>query len=589
MAPRLTLLLLLAAPVVWAADAVSVTARLSQKTIFVGESVRLELRINGVRDIAAPDIQHPDIDVTQQGGRSFSNSSISIVNGRTSRVEEFGYIVNYELRPRKSGTLHLAPITVSYNGKTYSSQPLKLLVREPSEQDLLLVEVYTDRPVYVLGERITVTLEMSLRKLVVNGEALDIDPFFREQPPHMQIPWFEGLGDWKTDPLKDFVQPFLQPGRRGFHINDYFDERGLFRSDRLTFTLPRHETTRQRAGGIFPYFTYRLQKTFRPIRAGFETIPPVLVRGMLPIEIDARGRAQQTERVVASSSPVRVEVRPVPNTGRPSTFSGAVGRIELDVEASPTHLKVGDPLTLTLTIRGVQDSLIDTVRPPALQEQAALHKDFKIHTDPPQVKTEPQSKAFTYTIRPRHAEVRALPPIEMAYYDPETGRFQVLHSDPVPIQVEATSTLSAAEVVVTSDARPTTTLGQQLGEGLLANYSGDEVLIPQQAHIQFTPVLYGSLILPPLAYVLTLLVGQWSRQQKQDPGRQRSRRAARTALDALRRLKSSRDGHEVDICQGVQAALVGYVGDKLNLTSAGLTVNDVTQQLQAQGIEQELI
>jgi hypothetical protein len=582
-------LLLLSTPsMLWAADEVSVQARLSESKIYFGERVRLELRVNGVREIEAPDIQLPDIDVTALGGQSFSNSSITIINGRTTRLEDFGYIANYDLRPRKAGTLRLPPVVVSYQGKTYASQPLQLWVREPAEQDLLLVDVFTDKPAYVLGERVTVTLEVSLRKLMVNGRALDIDPFFREQPPHIRIPWFEGLGEWKTSDLKSFVRPYLQPGHSGFYINDYYDERSFFRSNRLTFTLPRHETRRERPHGTFRYFTYRLQKTFRPTRAGVETIPPVLVRGTLPVEIDTRGRASQTERVVASSQPVTVEIRPVPSQGQPPGFNGAVGRFHLQVSAEPTHLQVGDPLTLTVTVHGEQDSLLDTVRPLALQKQATLDKDFKIHTDPPQVKTEQQSKTFTYTIRPRRADVRAVPAIEMAYYEPESGRFKVLSSDPIPIQVEAAVTMSDSEVVVTSKARPANTLGQQLGEGLLANYTGDDILTPQHAEVRLTPLRFAAFLLPPLAYLVMVLIG-WLMQRRQSPELLRRKRAARTALNALRQLKQHRDGHEAEICEGVRSALLGYVGDKLNLTSAGLTVDDVTQQMSARRLEQDLI
>jgi hypothetical protein len=45
----------------------------------------------------------------------------------------------------------------------------------------------------VLGETVTLTFDLSIRKLTANGAVLDADPFFREQPPHLQIPWFENL------------------------------------------------------------------------------------------------------------------------------------------------------------------------------------------------------------------------------------------------------------------------------------------------------------------------------------------------------------------------------------------------------------
>jgi hypothetical protein len=584
----LLLLLLVYMQTGWAAP-VTVRAQLAESTIYLGESVQLELRINGLRNPEPPDIEHPDIDVTREGGQSFSNSSISIINGRTTRLEDFGYIARYVLRPRTAGVLTIPPIAVTHEGQTYHSQPVVLVVREPTGQDQLVVEVYTDKPSYVLGERITLTLDVSLRKLTMNSKDLDIDPFFPEQPPHLQIPWFESFEDWKTADVKTFAQPFLGQQSPGFFINDYYDQRGFFRDERLTFTFPRLSTRRKRPAGTFHYFTYRLQKEFRPIRAGVHTIPPVLAKATLPTLIDANGRARRTEKFVAGSTPLSVEIHPVPSTGRPASYSGAVGRFRLEVAATPVALKVGDPFTLTITVRRDGDSLLETVHPPHLQDQAALTKDFKIHADPPTIKTEEDAKTFTYTLRPRHAGVRAVPPVDMAYYDPDTGRFHVLHSDPVPLRVEAAPTLGTSDVIVTSAARPISTLGKQLAEGLLANYTGAEVLVPQQAQIRITPFMGGLFVLPPVAYVLTLLGRQWVRQRRRDPGRQRSRKAARTALAALQALKNQPDVGDAATCEGVHRALTGYISDRLNLTGSGLTVNDVTHHLHVQGLEQELV
>lgn len=582
------LLLLVYTQAGWAAP-VTVQAQLSESTIYLGESVHLELRLTGLRHLDPPTIDHPDIDITSEGGQSFNNSSLTIINGRTTRLEEFAYVVRYRLRPRTTGALKIPAIAITHEGRTYQSQSVTLVVKEPSAQDLLLVQMYTDKPGYVLGENITLRLDVSLRKLTMNGKKLDVDPFFREQPPHLQIPWFASLEDWKTEELETFVQPFLGHQSPGFFINDYYDQRSVFRDERLTFTLPRHDTSRTRPTGTLSYFTYRLEKVFRPIRAGVQTIPSVLVKATLPTQIDARGRAQRTEKIVASSQPLTVEVLPVPSAGQPASFSGGVGRFRLKADATPTALKVGDPLSLTVTVRGEENSLLETVRPLHLQDQPALAQDFKIHTDPPAVKTEADTKTFTYTLRPRHAEVRAVPPIDMAYYDPETGRFHVLQSDPVPLQVEGAPTLAASDVIVTSEVRPQSRLGRALAEGLLANYTGTEVLAPQQAKLRITPLMGSLFIVPPVAYVLALFGQQWVRRRQQHPGRQRSKKAARTALSALHALKSRQHVEDAAICEGVHRALTSYISDKLDLTRAGLTVDDVTHQLQIRGLEQGLV
>jgi hypothetical protein len=572
-----------------AAD-VNVQATLSDTAIYLGDRVVLEVRINGVRDPELPALSLPNVEVTSEGGQSFSNSSISIINGHRSISENFGYTASYQLRPQQAGVVTIPAMTITHAGQTYSSRPLQLSVRAPETQDYLLVDVTTDKPSYVLGERVTVRLDVSIRKLAVDDNFLDADPFFPNEPPHLQIPWFDSIDDWKTSSLDTFVEPLLNQQRAGFYINDYVDQRSFFGRDRLEFTLPRQTTQQTRPSGTFTYFTYRLEKTFRPVRSGTQTIAAVLVKANLPIVVDKRGRVQRTERVIASSEPLSVTVQAVPSANQPNSFSGGVGEFELAATAAPTALKVGDPFTVTLTVRGTPDSLLETVRAPQLDQQPELTRDFKIHTDPPAVNTlDDTTKTFTYTLRPRHADVRSVPPIAMAYYNPATQQFHTAQSDAIALQVEPSATLSASDVIVTDSSKPKSRLGRQLADGLLANYTGPEVLVPQQTRLQVTPLVGAFLIVPPLAYVLTCLGQYWQRKRHQNPERQRSRRAARTALASLETLAHQADANHGTLYAGVQQALADYIRDKLALNRAGLTVDDITHHLHACGVDDDLV
>jgi hypothetical protein len=114
-------------------------------------------------------------------------------------------------------------------------------------------------------------------------------------------------------------------------------------------------------------------------------------------------------------------------------------------------------------------------------------------------------------------------------------------------------------------------------------------LVPQQAELRMTPVLGGLLILPPLTYMLTLLLRRKVQQRQQQPGRQRRKRAARTALAALQQLTRLQGASEADICEAVHRILTRYLCDKLDLQHAGLTVADVTHHLQTRSVEPMLI
>lgn len=568
------------------APSVMLNSRLAETEITLGESTSLELRISGIRQPEVPTLTHPDLEITKAGGQSFSNSSYSMINGQVRQNEDFGYVARYLLRPHRAGTLDIPPLTLVHEGQTYRSNAVTLRVQQPQAQDVLIVEVQPNKPSYVLGETVTLTLDLSIRKLLANGTTLDADPFFREQPPHLQIPWFESLGDWKTTDLRTFAQPFLGQQRPGFYINDYRRD-GMFQSALIPFALARRPTTRPAVSGPVAYFTYQLQKQFRPLTVGTQAIPPVSVKASLPTQVDERGRALRTEKFVASSTPLSVEIRPIPTAGQPAQFSGAVGRFQLEADANPKILRVGDPLTVTLTLRG--DGLLETAHPPALDRQAPLAQAFKVQADPPAVKTENETKTFTYTLRPRRVGLRELPPIEMAYFDPETQRFHVVRSAPVPLRVDAASTLDVAEVVdTTGEPQTKNVLGQELHEGILANYSGEALLVQQDFRIRFGWLTGLVLALPPLAY-LTSVLWQWrTRRRQQHPAFQRSRQAASRALAALQTLRAQPAQGELDLWQGTQQTVTTYIGDKLMLVGAGFTVDDITRHLQTRQVDPDL-
>ena len=458
--------------------------------------------------------------------------------------------------------------------------------------DALVVEVYTDKPSYVLGESVTITLDLSLRKLTANGAALDIEPFFREQPPHLQLPWFASLGDWKTEPVETFVRPLLGQGRAGFTINDYHDSGSVFQWHKLVFTLPRRSTTRTMATGeTAAYFTYQLRKHFWPTRPGTQTIPPVLAQATLPTRINAQGQALATEQFSAHSAPRTVEIRPVPLAEQPSSFTGAVGRFRLVVQAAPAVLKVGDPLTLTVTLRNEGDSLVASIRPPQLQQQPVFVQDFKLPAETPASNTGPDFKTFTYVLRPRHAEVRAVPSLAVAYFDPHDGRYHVLNSAPIPLRVEKAMPLQVADVIMPVAGTPGAhSVERQLPEGIGANYTGPEVLVPQYFQIRFTPLLTGLLVLPPLVYIVMRRGRRWRQRRPQHPEQQRTQQAGQRALAALRALQAqSASRGDTSPWEGVYRILTDYISATLTLNVAGLTSAEILAYLQRRGIEPSLI
>src|SRR5690606_33149147 len=100
------------------------------------------------------------------------------------------------------------------------------------------------------------------------------------------------------------------------------------------------------AGGRY-YDIHEYRRFYVPLTSGERVLPP----GRAVYEVD-RGWmfAPQSYELVGDS--VRVYVRPLPERDRPASFTGAVGRFEVNAHVDRTQIVQGDAATLTVEIAG---------------------------------------------------------------------------------------------------------------------------------------------------------------------------------------------------------------------------------------------
>ena len=140
-------------------------------------------------------------------------------------------------------------------------------------------------------------------------------------------------------------------GRQRVHAQrrDDAERLSFFEGPRLAvFNLYQGRESRKGLDGSpVNYFVYELKRKLTAEKAGTYTLGPAIVKGSF---VDGmKGSSYTGRRLVAVAPAVSVEVREVP-LPRPATFCGGIGNYRLAASASPTTLRVGDPLTLTLDI-----------------------------------------------------------------------------------------------------------------------------------------------------------------------------------------------------------------------------------------------
>ena len=555
----LLVMLLAAAPAHAQTDPVVETS-LSSRTTFVGAPVEFTIFIRGSKEVPPPAL--PEIENGVVQGRPGSRRS-SFFNGRTSVVES---TYTYSIAPIAPGTMLIPAFTITVEGRRFASEPMKVQVRRDTEEKIVLEVSAAEETVY-LGEPIDLTLDVFIRAFTDEalGHALTEGDLW-------------GLVDHRRSEWGDFTSALEElAGQR---------------------QRPRGQMVERTAADGEPYdaWRYRVKATVWPSQAGPIQIADVVATVTYPLRLGrSRGLLNRGRLVIESSRPASaraaspdVRVLPVPTAGRPPWFSGAVGDFDLVVTAAPLDVAVGDPITLTMELvpASPRSTKLELVAPPALDEVRELVEDFRLPADQPLAGVVSGGmKRFTQTIRARRDTVTEIAAIPFASFVPETGTFETVWSEPIPITVRAGSQVDASDVVGAPVASPQPSANTGLTDiasGLQANYADASLLLATQ-----TPGLrwwMGILIgLPPLAFGAAAIGARKRRRATERPDLVRLRKAGRRALKAVQAARSAEDAAEF-----IAAAMSAYVADRVHRPVGGMTRAEAVAAVTAAGLGPEI-
>lgn len=256
--------------------------------------------------------------------------------------------------------------------------------------------------------------------------------------------------------------------------------------------------------------------------------------GTGPTNFGLFGRSNLTQLAITSPR-VDLTVRPLP-TPAPAGFAGAVGQFTLESHVVPATATVGEPITWTLTLDGTGNWPDIGGLPPR-----SVSKDFRVVQ--PQAKRVNKDNALfdaTFTedivLIPTKPGSYTLGPVTFAIFNPRTGAYENLSTQPVTITVKP----GAMQPV----AGPESGSSNQVSDGTQAESAkpapstppapsaiprdplpaGDAVSAPLARPVWLTAVL-SALLLP----LLTWLALAFRRARLTDPARPQREARARLA------------------------------------------------------------
>jgi BatD DUF11 like domain len=569
--------LLLLAGSARAADEPKIVVEAGATEIFSGESVDYVVEIRNVENPTPPDLKalRKDFDVVANGDESRNQSSTFIINGRVSREQILGHVFRFRLTPKRTGKVEIPGPSAMIDGKTISGRALTLNVVAPAPQDLVVGEIKTDRQKLYPTQPFEVTLRVLVRPL---PDDPDLDPLgpLRRRPPHLEVNWVDPAPGLSAGDRSRWLEKLVSDDGSGFTLNDVTTRSGLFFDGprAAVFSLYRGRETRNGLDGRpINYFVYELTRKFTAEKSGRYVFGPGIIKGSF---VEASEGTQYTgRRLVAVVSAATLEVREVP-TPRPATYCGGIGDYRLAASASPTSVRVGDPLTLSLTIeRGQAAGSLDLISAPDLAANPQLAADFEIVDKSPTGRREGDVKRFDYALRPKRAGV-GIPAVAVTVFDPDRERFSDVASNPIALSVSAGSRLGAGDLVGSLAGSGASAIKSR-AQGIYQNITDLSEVRDQRVNV----VALAATAAGAWCVAGCLIVALSSVRRKSGDLVGRRKRQARRA--ANRKLADARkalaEGRSMEAIRAIRSALVGLIADMRDIVAEGLTASDVDASL----------
>lgn len=543
---------------------------IAPSVVAMGEQFRLSYTINQEgSNLQVPTLEGFDL---LMGPSSSQSSSFTMVNGKTTQSVSFTY--TYILEGVKEGTYQIAPATIVVDGKQYKSNGLKIEVVKGSgnsgssgnsgesnravqpdasaaiNESNLFVKVDVSRRSLYLGESLVATIKVYSK--------VDLTNFGRSK-----FPAFTG-----------------------------------FLSEEVP-TPQRIELTRETYDGqIYNVGVIRKVLLF-PQHTGEITIDPFELECIVRQRIAGGGRSffddffgnYRDVRAMRRSKPVTINVKELPQDGKPVGFSGTVGNITMSTSLSADTVNANDAITYKITFQGSGN--LKLLRAPSV----TFPLDFDSY-DPKEARDIKTSEngmsgtvSFEYVIIPRYSGEYKIPAVRYSYFDPISGTYRTILGKDYSIFVRKGAEKGSGENgggnTVQSFKKEDI---RQVGEDIRYLKTGDLKLKAIGVRFFGTPAYWLALLIPFVLFVVGVILNRRRIKANADIARVKNRAATKMARKRLKVAASAMKSHNAEqFYEEALKALWGYMSYKLNIDRAELNRDNISDILQKKNTSDDLI
>ena len=388
-------------------------AKVSKQTLGLNERLRIDFTMNDDGDNFSP----PNFEGFKIVAGPSQQVSQSWINGKSS----FNKTYSYFLLPMQKGTLVIRQASIDIRGQIYKTSPIKIIVTAAVEQprDPNDTQVTADQSLHLVAE-ISKT-----------------NPYLNEPITVVYKIYFSyniGITNWRELDKPKYNDFWSQ----NIDIKQLVAEEGRYKGEKYRFVTLRKTV-------LYPQKSGKL--VIEPLSLDVDVQLPSNRRNIFGQVL----LVEDHKRVSAGAKTINVKA--LPEAGKPVDFSGAVGRFAFKVIPSKTNIKSGESLDIEVSVSGTGNLKLFTLPKPIVP--TALEMYDPVHSE--QVSTPLSGMtgriSDKYAIIPQYKGKYPIKPMTFTYFDLGSQSYKMVTSPEIMINVLEGPNAADNSVAATSDTK----------------------------------------------------------------------------------------------------------------------------------------
>ncbi|PTM11751.1 MAG: BatD protein [Bacteroidetes bacterium] len=516
--------------------------KVSKTRLGVNERLRVDFVMNKDGDNFNP----PSFENFMVVGGPSQSISNSWING----VRSFSKTYSYFLAPKERGNFTISQATIEIDGETFKTLPVKITVtaavdkpKDPNDPD------------YIVQQNIHLVAEVSKTNPYLN-EAITV-------VYKLYVSENTGVSNWRELDVPRYNDFWSQNiDMKGVKI-----ENGKYNGEDYRYVVLRKTV-------LYPQKTGELN--IEPLTLDITVDVPTNRRDIFG------GRLMQSVHRTVAAGNRKINVKPLPETGRPIDFTGAVGEFDFKVTTSKNTLKTTEALEAMVEVSG--NGNLKLFKLPKLTLPSALEVYEPEHKESISINLNGMNgeSSDSYTIVPSYQGKYPIPSVSFSYFDLKEERYKTIASNEIVVDVTE-GPINSNNVVANSNS-----LKEQvvIPNSQFASFKTTTKFSSIHQSTFFKSNLFWTLLLAPfLAIPIAILIRKKQEAREGDVVGNRIRKGNKLARKYLKEAKNTL-GNKEQFYNALERALHNYLKAKLNIETSDFSKEKIQELLQTKSAEE---